>query len=276
MRWSRSRTGPTTSNPEVVLVTGASSGIGRACADLLAERGVTVVGASRHPGAGQRWEPLVMDVDQDRSVTVGVDQVLAGHGRLDAVVAAAGWGLAGPVEHTPIDLAKAQVETNFWGVVRVVQAALPVMRDQGGGRLVLISSIGGAIALPFQAFYSASKFALEGWAEALAYEVGPFGIDVTLVQPGNIRTGFTAGRRTVADTGQYTEDATRAVETIARDELAGPPPSDVAAVVARLLTARRPPRRQSVGNADERLGLLAKRLLPQAVFERLARGSLGL
>ncbi len=216
-----------------------------------------------------------MDVDLDRSVRDGVAQVVGRHGRLDAVVAAAGWGLAGPVECTPLELAKAQIETNFWGVVRVVQAALPVMRDQDGGRLVLISSIGGAIALPFQAFYSASKFALEGWAEALAYEVAPFGVDVTLVQPGNVRTGFTAARRTVEDAGPYADATARAVATMARDELAGPPPSQVAATVARTLDARRPPRRVSVGHADERLGLLAKRLLPHAVFERLARSSLG-
>ena len=113
--------------------------------------------------------------------------MLAGHGRLDAVVACAGWGLAGAVEQTPMADAQDQFETNFWGAVRVVQQALPAMRRQGRGRIVLMSSIGGIVGHPFQAFYSASKFALEGYGEALAYEVAPFGIQVTLVEPGNVR-----------------------------------------------------------------------------------------
>src|SRR5580692_4907116 len=184
---------------KVVLITGASAGIGRACADRLDDKGWTVVGASRRGSTSGRWAPMVMDVDSDESVRQGVGAILAEHSRLDAVVACAGWGLAGPVETTPISDAKDQLETNFWGAVRVVQQALPVMRRQGGGRVVLVSSIGGVIGIPFQAFYSASKFAMEGYGEALAYEVAPFGIRVTLVQPGNVRTDFTSSRRSVED-----------------------------------------------------------------------------
>src|SRR6185437_2944047 len=115
------------------------------------------VGASRRGMASAGWTALVMDVDEDESVEAGVDAVVARHGRLDAVVAGAGWGLAGAAEQTPVAQAREQLETNFWGTVRVVQAALPVMRRQGSGRLVLISSIGGVVAPPFQPFYSASK-----------------------------------------------------------------------------------------------------------------------
>ncbi len=191
---------------KVVLITGASAGIGRATADRLHAAGWTVVGASRRGTSSGGWQGITMDVDDDDDTRRGVAEILREHGRLDAVVASAGWGLAGPVELTPIDRAKAQVETNFWGVVRVVQSALPAMRAQQAGRLVLVSSIGGLIALPFQAFYSASKYALEGYAEGLAYEVGPFGIHVTLVEPGNIRTDFTANRHTIAEDpdGVYT------------------------------------------------------------------------
>jgi NAD(P)-dependent dehydrogenase (short-subunit alcohol dehydrogenase family) len=174
----------------VVVITGASAGIGHATAELLQGQGWTVVGASRRG-------PLVMDVDDDESVRAGMAEVVRRHGALQAVVACAGWGLAGAVEQTPLAEAKEQLETNFWGTVRVVQAALPIMRGQGEGRLVLVSSIGGVLGLPFQAFYSASKFALEGYAEALAHEVAPFGIDVTLIEPGNVRTDFTANRRDV-------------------------------------------------------------------------------
>jgi NAD(P)-dependent dehydrogenase (short-subunit alcohol dehydrogenase family) len=262
---------------KVVLITGASAGIGQATADGLAKRGWTVVGASRR-GTGSGWTPLVMDVDDDESVRVGVERVVAEQGGLGAVVASAGWGLAGAVEQTPIEEAKQQFETNFWGVVRLVQAALPVMRRQGGGRLVLVSSIGGVVALPFQAFYSASKFALEGYAEALAYEVAPFGIEVTLVQPGNVRTGFTAARRDVvppAEEDAYRAAVAKSIDLMAHDERNGVPPADVAAAIVRALEGRHPPRRISVGKAGERVGIVAKRVLPFRLFERAARGSLG-
>jgi NAD(P)-dependent dehydrogenase (short-subunit alcohol dehydrogenase family) len=266
-----------TGKAKVALVTGASAGIGRACADLLHGAGWTVVGASRR-GTPGGWDGLVMNVDDDDSVRDGVGGMIAAHGRIDAVVTAAGWGVAGPVELTAIGEAKAQLETNFWGCVRVVQAVLPVMRAQGGGRIVLLSSIGGVLGIPFQAFYSASKFALEGYGEALAYEVAPFGIGVTLVQPGNIRTDFTASRRMAAAAegdGIYGAAVARAVGLMERDELNGAPAGDVAAVVQRVLAARRPPRRVSVGKAGERIGLLAKRVLPFRVFEASVKGSLG-
>ncbi len=262
----------------VVLVTGASAGIGRACADGLCETGWTVVGASRRGSTSGPWTGLVMDVDSDKSVRAGVAGVLARHGRIDAVVASAGWGVAGAVEHTTIDEAKAQVETNFWGATRVVQAVLPAMRAQGGGRIVLISSIGGVVAIPFQAFYSASKFALEGLGEALAYEVAPFGIDVTLVEPGNIRTDFTTNRKMAArstDDDVYKSALDTAVGVMERDEVNGAAPDSVAAVVLKVLDSRRPPRRVSVGKSGERIGILAKRLLPHRIFESAAKSSLG-
>ena len=261
-----------------VLVTGASAGIGRACADRLHAAGWSVTGASRRGTASAGWTGLVMDVDDDESVRSGVAAVLESAGRIDAVVAAAGWGLAGAAESSSVQEAKAQLETNFWGCVRVVQQALPPMRAQGGGRIVLISSIGGALGIPFQAFYSASKFALEGYGESLAYEVAPFGIEVTLVQPGNVRTDFTDSRRMAAaarEDAVYGAAATRAIGRMERDERNGVPAADVAAVVAKVLSAHRPPRRVSAGRAGERAGLVAKRLLPFRAFESSARRSLG-
>jgi NAD(P)-dependent dehydrogenase (short-subunit alcohol dehydrogenase family) len=263
---------------KVALVTGASAGIGLACADRLAREGWTVTGVSRRGTGTANWTGAVMNVDDEAAVRAGVGQLVTGQGRIDALVAAAGWGVAGAVEHTPVAEAKAQFETNFWGCVHVVQAVLPVMRAQGGGRIVLVSSIGGIIGIPFQAFYSASKFALEGFAEALAYEVAPFGIQVTLVQPGNIKTDFTASRKMAtgsADDQVYGPALTKAVRLMERDEINGAPPESVAAVVSRALAARRAPRRVSVGKAAERAGLVAKRVLPFRLFEAGAKGSLG-
>jgi NAD(P)-dependent dehydrogenase (short-subunit alcohol dehydrogenase family) len=268
--------------PKVALVTGASAGIGRACADRLAGAGWLVAGASRRGTGGgapdSTWPGLVMDVNDEAAVRAGVASVVAEHGRLDALVTAAGWGVAGSAEFTGIDDARAQFETNFWGCVRGVQAVLPQMRAQRGGRIVLISSLAGVIAIPFQAYYTASKFALEGFGEALGYEVGPFGIHVTLVQPGNIATDFTASRRICAERdadGAYTRAMTRAIALMERDEANGAPAGEVAAVVQRVLESRRPPRRVSVGKAGERVGLVAKRLMPFRLFEAAAKGSLG-
>src|SRR5215469_7750446 len=264
--------------PRVALVTGASAGIGRACADRLAAAGWSVTGASRRGTAGGGWTGLVMDVVVYAAVRDGIAGVIKREGRIDALVAAAGWGVAGAAEYTTIAEAKAQFETNFWGCVRVVQAVLPQMRSQHSGRIVLISSLGGVIGIPFQAYYSASKFALEGFAEALAYEVAPFGVAVSLVQPGNIATDFTASRKIAAaaatDTA-YAKAMTKAVAVMERDEANGAPADQVAEVIQRILEAPRPPRRISVGKASERIGLMAKRLLPFRVFEAAAKGSLG-
>jgi NAD(P)-dependent dehydrogenase (short-subunit alcohol dehydrogenase family) len=267
-----------TASTRVALVTGASAGLGRAIADQLAAAGWAVTGASRRGTSGAGWNGLVMNVDDDGSVREGVAGLREQAGGIDALVAAAGWGVAGAAEETTIAEAKAQFETNFWGCVRVVQAVLPQMRARRTGRIVLISSLGGVIGIPFQAYYSASKFALEGFAEALAYEVAPFGIAVTLVQPGNFATDFTASRRMAAATtgpSYYAAATAKAVTAMERDERNGAPPRDVAAAVQRVLESRRPPRRVSVGKASERAGLIARRLLPFRLFEAAAKGSLG-
>ena len=199
----------------VVIVTGAASGIGRACADRLAAAGWTVLGADRRTigGADAAWASLVMDVADEHAVRASVSEVLRRHGRIDALVAAAGWGVAGAAEFTPLDDARELFETNFWGCVRLVQAVLPQMRKQHSGRILLVSSMAGVVGLPFEAYYSASKFALEGFGESLAYEVAPFGITVTLLEPANTATGFSRRICTEADTeGVYATAAARAIK----------------------------------------------------------------
>lgn len=258
-----------------ILITGASAGIGRAAADRLHRRGDLVVGASRRSPDDVGWQALTMDVDDDASVEAGVAEVSA-DGALDAVVACAGWGLAGSVEQTPIDMARAQLETNFFGAARVVKATLPALRASKG-RIVLISSIGGLLGIPYQSYYSASKFAMEGWAEALAYEVSPFGVEVALIEPGNFKTDFTASRQMAPVVGDdpYEAARRRAVETMERDELGGADPDQVAAAIEQAVHSKRPRRRQTVGPVAERLGPLARRLLPARAFEAAARSSLG-
>ena len=179
---------------KVVLITGASSGIGWACAQHLSQLNHNVIGASRRPAVREGWTSIEMDVDDSQSVTAGVERTIGQFGGLDAIVTCAGWGLAGAIEQTPINEARAQIETNFFGTVRAVVAALPSLRERNGN-VILMGSIGGTIGIPFQGYYSASKFALEGWAEALAREVRPHGVKVTLIEPGNFHTGFTGSRK---------------------------------------------------------------------------------
>ena len=175
---------------QTILVTGASSGIGRATAGLLAARGFTVFGTARKPDTAtpQGFTMLALDVRSDDSVRACVELVLAKAGRLDVLVNNAGYAVTGAAEETSVDEAKAQLETNFFGAVRMVNAVLPGMRAAGAGKIINISSLAGNTAIPYSAFYSASKFALEGYSESLWYEVRPFGISVSLVEPGFVNT----------------------------------------------------------------------------------------
>src|SRR6185295_4263495 len=150
---------------KVIIITGASSGIGKACADHLKSRDHKVYCASRSTEDQLAAGNVSLDVDDDDSVRLAVQRVLDDAGRIDVVINAAGFGIVGAVEDTSIEEAKMQFETNFFGVVRVCKAVLPVMRDQRSGLIVNISSIAGLVSLPFQSFYSASKFALEGMTE---------------------------------------------------------------------------------------------------------------
>jgi NAD(P)-dependent dehydrogenase (short-subunit alcohol dehydrogenase family) len=218
-------------NNRVVLVTGASSGIGLACATHLAGRGYRVYGTSRRAATGQAGSVamLVADVTDDHSVERAVAAVLEREGRLDIVVNNAGIGIAGPVENTPIEAAKRQLEVNFFGAFRVCRAVLPAMRSHGGGYIVNIGSIGGLIAIPYQAMYSASKFALEGLSESLRMEVRPFGVKVVIIEPGDHKTALTGNRTEMSGgTDAYSQSFQAALARTAHDEQNGPGPEQVA------------------------------------------------
>lgn len=259
------------SQNRVVLVTGASSGIGRACAELLAARGYRVYGASRRPAANQQVEPVSMDVRDDASVRAAVDSVIAREGRIDIVVNNAGISLAGAVEDTSIEEARAQFDVNFFGVLRVCRAVLPVLREQGSGYIVNIGSIGGLVAIPYQGLYSASKFALEGITESLRLEVSRFGVRVVLIEPGDHRTGLTANRQKTAESRSnpaYRDRFHRAVERTAADEQSGPHPIAVARLLLGILETARPRLRYTAGPAPQRAVVWLKRLTPYALVQK--------
>jgi len=257
---------------KVVLVTGASSGIGLACAEHLAAQGWLVYGASRRAPAHASFASVAMDVRRDDSVRDCIAQIMAAEGRIDAVVNNAGMAIAGSIEDTSIEEAREQLEINFFGVLRVCRAVLPLMREARAGQIVNISSVAGLLAVPYQGLYSASKFALEGLTESLRLEVGDFGIRVVLIEPGDHCTALTANRRWAAQSQTspgYRDRCERAIARMAEDEQSGPPPGRVAHLVGRVLSRRNPRLRYTVGPAPERAAVWLKRLLPGAAIELL-------
>jgi NAD(P)-dependent dehydrogenase (short-subunit alcohol dehydrogenase family) len=260
--------------PKVVLITGASSGIGQACARHLARRGYQVFGTSRRPrpGAEEPFEMIPMDVTNDDSVRQGVAAVLAKAGRLDAVVNNAGFGFGGAVEDTSIDEAREIFETNFFGMLRVCLAVLPHFREQRAGTIVNVSSLNGLIAMPFVGMYCATKFAMEGATEALRMEVRPFGIRVAMIEPGDTRTGFTASRRPTQASqaaSPYADNMQRVLAVIEHDENTGSSPEAAARLLERILRSRSPRLRYPVASAFQRFAASAKKLMPAGLFERL-------
>jgi NAD(P)-dependent dehydrogenase (short-subunit alcohol dehydrogenase family) len=222
---------------------------------------------------------VTMDVDDENSVGQAVQSVMAKAGRLDAVVNNAGIASMGAVEDTSIEEAKAQLETNFFGVLRVCRATLPALRKQGGGHVINISSLAGIIGLPFSGLYSASKFALEGVSESLRMESRAFGIHVVLVEPGDFRTNITTRRRiaAAAETNDaYREAFERCKQKQEQDETNAPGPEAVARLVGRILNDPRPRTRYSVGMLSQRMVVPLKRFLPQRLFEWAARRAFGM
>lgn len=259
-------------NRSVVLITGASSGIGRACAGHLHEQGYRVYGTSRRPAASSDipFTLLQMDVTDEESVRRAVEQVVEAEGRLDVVMNNAGSGIAGAIEDTSIEEAQAQFDTNFFGMMRVCRAVLPVMREQGSGLIINVSSMAAFVGLPFQGLYSASKFAVEGLTEALKLEVEPFGVKVALLEPGDFRTGFTSQRRWVqaAQSGSvYEAPARRAVTVMEADEQNGSDPAEAARVVQRIIEAENLRMRYTTGPFPQRVQAALRGVLPRWFIE---------
>ena len=266
----------------VVLVTGASTGIGRLCAERLAASGWRVFGAARSAGAieaapGSNLDWLPMDVTDDVSVQTAIDTILAQTGRIDAIVNNAGFSMRGSVEDVPMEEARAVFETNFFGALRVCRAAAPALRARGG-YIVNMSSLAGVVGLPFTGHYCATKFALEGLSECLRYEMRPYGVHVVLVEPGDYRTGIQANRRTSSETqqGAYAQAFDRFLQKRQAFAARAPTAEPVAALVEKILNDHAPRLRYVVAMPGQKLLPLLRRLLPQGVYEACFRRLLGL
>lgn len=259
----------------VILLTGASSGIGAATAEVLCQQGHRVYGTYRkNPPKNPRFVPVYMDVGDEASVCAAVAGVIAAEGRLDALVNNAGIGVAGPVELTNEKEAALQMNVNYLGALAVTRSALPFLRESGG-RIVCVSSLAAQIPIPFQALYSASKAALEITMQAIGMECRPFRVRCTCVELGDTKTGFTKNRKYAEGTegdAVYAERFKRSVSRMEKDEQSGYDPQMAARFIARQLKKCNPPP-IAVCGAFPKAAYALKKILPlrwaNAVIGRL-------
>ena len=256
----------------VVFITGISSGFGLETAKLLSEEGHTVYGTVRRSvGPLPKVNYIQLDVRDGEAVKKAVDKIVEKEGRIDVLVNNAGMGIGGPLEFATEEEIRLQMDTNFMGLVHCVDAVLPHMRKQGSGKIIALSSIGGLMGLPFQGFYSASKFAIEGYCEALRLETQSFGIKVVVLRPGDFSTGFTGSRKKVSD-----EEALQAypiykaaIEKVEHDENGGLKPAVLAKKISQIIQKKNPRNGYVVASFVQKLSVLLKRILPAKWFVRI-------
>ena len=259
---------------KVILVTGISSGFGLEFARRLARDGHVVYGTARRSVkdrlAGVNYIEGV-DVRSEADVARAVDIVVSGHGRVDVLICNAGMGVGGPAEFTAMDDVSTQMDTNFLGLVHCVRHVLPVMRRQEGGMIVAMSSIGGRLGLPFQSFYSASKFAVEGFCEALRIETRRAGVKVVVIEPGDFSTSFTSKRikPVGTDVAQAYPEYAESMKGIERDEEKGLKPGVLADKVRRIVMMKHPHQRYIVASPLQKASVFLKGILPPCLFSRL-------
>ncbi|HEX5229946.1 MAG TPA: oxidoreductase [Bryobacteraceae bacterium] len=261
---------------QVVLVTGVTSGIGRATALALANRGFRAFGTMRKPTELPGVEVLALDVRDAESVRAAVQKVIAAAGRIDVLINNAGYTLIGALEETSIEEAVQLFETNFFGVLRLTNAVLPVMREQGYGRVINIGSVAGFVPMPFQGLYAASKHALEGLSESLDHEVRQFGIRVSVIEPGFMRTAIDQHRQVASHPLETYKTAREQVLAVnPRNVAQGDDPGRVAAIVVKAIQSPSPRLRYLAGRQAILTNLLVK-FLPAAVFDAGLRKQSGL
>ena len=256
----------------IIFITGISSGFGLETARLLTQEGHTVYGTVRREVTPlPQVNYLTLDVRDKQAVANAVQQIVEKEGRIDVLVNNAGMGIGGPLEFATEEEIRLQMDTNFMGLVHCVDAVLPYMRKQKSGKIIALSSIGGLMGLPFQGFYSASKFAIEGYCEALRLEVTSLGIQVVVVRPGDFSTGFTGSRKKVTNevalqSYPLYRDAIAKVE---HDETGGLKPEVLARTISRVVGKRNPRNGYVVASLEQRLSVLLKLILPAKWFGRI-------
>jgi len=272
---------------KVAVVTGSSSGIGFETSLALARDGYFTYATMRDESKAEKineikdkenlpLKVIQLDVDDDTSRDKAINSIIDEKGRVDVLINNAGWGMWGAAEDVSIEEFREQFETNFFSIVNMIQKIAPIMRKQGSGNIVNISSIAGRIGFPISTAYISSKFALEGLSESLRYELGPFGIKVIIIEPGVIKTNFFDSMRMAkkADTGETYRDITLKVITgVKMMAEMGTPPKDVANVIINALKDEKPVPRYIVGN-DAAMFLESKKMKTDIEFENYLKKEL--
>ena len=254
---------------KVCIVTGGSSGIGLATTRAMKDAGYTVYEFSRRGEGAEGVNHIVCDVTDEAAVQRAVGTVMQAEGRIDVLINCAGYGISGAVEFTPLEDAKQQLNVNFFGMVNVNKAVIPVMRRQASGRIVNLSSVAAPIPIPFQTYYSASKAAINSYTMATANELRPYGVTMCAVQPGDMATGFTAARNKIAvGDDVYGGRISRSVAGMEKDEQGGKGPEVAAAFIRKVATREGVKPLNTIGFQYKFFCLLAK-LLPARLLNRL-------
>jgi NAD(P)-dependent dehydrogenase (short-subunit alcohol dehydrogenase family) len=258
---------------KVILITGGSSGIGKAIGEFLHHKGFVVYGTSRNPGriVNSVFPLLAMDVRNPESIHAAVAKVIATSKRLDVVINNAGVGITGPLEEIPTAEIKNNFETNFFGPIEVMKAVLPQMREQGHGLIINITSIAGYMGLPYRSVYSASKGALELITEALRMEVREFNINITNVAPGDFATNIASGRyhAPLTAASAYAVPYGNILETMNDHVDSGSNPSQMAEAIYKIIETANPKGHYKVGAFMQKFSIVLKRILPDKTYERM-------
>jgi len=262
----------------VVLITGASGGLGQTLGATLVDKGMTVYGTMRHPDAERRDHPfamLPMEITDSASVASCIAEVLGREGRIDVLINCVNQMFIGSVEEQSIDEVKSLYDTNVFGVMRICQQVAPVMKEQGAGTIVNMSSLGGLLAVPYMSAYTSAKFALEAFSEALHHELRPHHVDVVIMQPVAMkmdRPATGSHLRTVDDVAADSFSH-KMVAQMARDTAASKlTPQRVAEKINSVITSEKKPLRVPMDRA--RPLTLIKRLAPQSLIDRMISGLL--
>jgi len=258
---------------KVVLITGGSSGIGKSIGEFLHQKGFIVYGTSRNPDAvlNSVFPLVALDVRDVNSIRSAVDTVITATGRLDVLINNAGVGITGPLEEIPTSEIKNNFETNFFGPIEVMKAVLPQMRQQKSGLIINVTSIAGYMGLPYRSVYSASKGALELITEALRMEVKSFGIHITNVAPGDFATNIASGRfhAPLLKGSAYEVPYGTTLKMMDEHVDSGSDPNDMAVAVYNIIQTPSPKIHYKVGAFMQKFSIILKRLLPDAVFEKI-------
>lgn len=262
------------SSSKVVLVTGASSGIGKAVAEFLHQKGFQVFGSSRNPENQQKNVnfPLVaLDVTKPETIYSAVEKIILEAGKIDVLINNAGIGITGPIEETPDAEIKKAFDTNYFGPLNVIKAVLPGMRKNNSGLIINITSIAGYMGLPFRGIYSASKGALELTTEAFRMELRDFNIKMTNIAPGDFATNIAAGRyhAPVIKGSSYEKAYSNTLQLMNQHVDEGKNPREMAEAIYKVIMEKDPRGHYRVGDGMQKFSIVLKRILPDKLFEKL-------